>query len=152
MKPYFKLPGNGKVIISSLAILWLFMFTACNDDDMIDYEVSGETEIQNIDCDLAIPDQVKVHAQLFKGDESIGASGNFQSNGPFDLTIAWLESKGEPDGWRITDVTRLDGSDICTRENTCAEGRQCLDMATKPRRAPLNNEINWRIGCTCVGS
>lgn len=135
----------------SVVLLACIMLTACDRNGVVNHQVNGTLDIQNVDCDVAIPGQVKVHAQLFKGNNSVGASGNFGSNGPFNLTIQWPQNLGQPEGWRVTAVTRLDGSEICTGENTCAEGRQCLDMATKVRRAPLNSPINWRVRCTCMG-
>jgi len=92
-----------------------------------------------------------VHAEVFKGNTAVGRRGTFASVGPFNLTIPWDEDLGKPEGWRVTAVTRPDDKEICTREKTCADGKQCLDMATKVRRAPLNSPINWRMSCKCMG-
>ena len=114
------------------------------------YEVNGTLETQTVDCEVVIPDQVKVSAEIFNENNSVGASGIFNSNGPFSLKITWQNNLGEPTWWRITSVTNLDGSEICTRENTCDEGDICLDMTPKVRRAPLKVPISWRIGCKCM--
>ena len=137
-----------RVPVSLVVLACLCMLSACAGT--ANYPVNGELDIQTVHCDVDIPDQVKVHAELFNGDDSVGKSGTFGSNGPFNLTIPWPESKGQPEGWRVTAVTRLDGTEICTREGTCGEGRQCLDMATKVRCAALNSPITWRVRCKCI--
>ncbi len=140
-----------KITISLIVFLGLLMLTACDScDGVVNYQVNGTLEIQTVDCEVVIPGRVKVSAEVFNQNNSVGASGTFGSNGPFNLTIPWQNNLGKPEWWRITSVTNIDGSDICTRENTCDEGEICLDMTPKVRRAPLNSPINWRIGCKCM--
>ncbi|MBM4259471.1 MAG: hypothetical protein FJ147_26675 [Deltaproteobacteria bacterium] len=85
-----------------------------------------------------------------KGNQSVGVSGPFGANGPFTLTVQWPQNLGQPDGWRVTAVTRLDDTEVCTRD-TCGGQRQCLNMATNVRQAPLTTTIDWRVDCKCVG-
>jgi hypothetical protein len=128
----------------------LFALTACDGNGIVNHQVNGTLAIQNVDCDLVIPAQVKVHAEVFQGNRFVGVSGAFGANGLFNLTIQWPQNWGQPDGWRVSAVTRLDDTEVCTRD-TCGGQRQCLDMATNVRQALLTNTIDRRIDCKCVG-
>jgi hypothetical protein len=131
-----------------IAAVETFILSGCNE--LVSYNVNGTLDIQNIDCDGVIPQQVKVQAQLFKGNDLVGKAGIFNSNGPFNMTIDWPKHLGQPAAWRVTTVTRVDGTNLCELEDMiCPESKKCIDMATKVRQAPINNPIHWRVRCTC---
>lgn len=118
-----------------------------------EYTVRGTLTIRNIDCEVDIPDRVRVHAGLFKGENFVGIRVRdrvFPSNGPFEASAYF--DLGEPDGWRIIDVTRVDGSRICTREDSCGDDRLCLNMAGNPRHAAIGVPIDWRTECKCMSA
>ncbi len=146
--------GNRSTAALCLAVICAIALSACpkKEPESTSYQVGGSLETRNTNCDGALPAQVIVHAEVFKGNDSVGKSGTFAANGPYNLTIEWPQSKGAPDGWRVTRVERPDGTDLCEHPDmACAAPKRCLDMATKVRRAPIGTPIDWRVNCTCVG-
>ncbi|UCC39122.1 MAG: hypothetical protein JSV96_15150 [Candidatus Aminicenantes bacterium] len=138
------------LVLVSICIVFLLMFAACKKK-WVNFQVNWTLDIQTIDCDVAIPDQVIVIAGLLKGKKILGTSwGVFASNGPFNLVIPCPKKDAPPDAWKVINVIRPDFGEICIPEETCAEDELCLDMASKPKKAPLNSPIHWRIRCKCM--
>lgn len=139
----------GRTAPAFLAVALLFI--GCNGGQgNVRHIVNGTLDIANVDCEVELPDQVRVSVQLLGGDDPPDPEVQvFPIGGPFTFTLEWPAGAGQADGWRVVEVTGADGNEICTREDTCAPGQVCLDLATKPRRANLGDAIDWRIRCTC---
>jgi hypothetical protein len=76
--------------------LAVFSFTLPGCARFIAIQCTGTTDIANVDCDIQIPAQVKVHVEVMQGNQSVGTSGNFPANGPFNLMVNWPKNFGNP--------------------------------------------------------
>jgi hypothetical protein len=144
MKTRMFLPCTSRKVVIALSciivIAGLFVVPGCAR-----YRVNGTLAIKNIDCDGVIPPKVKVYAQVFNSQNSSGASGTFNANGPFNLSIVWNKALGAPTAWKVTKVIRPDGKNVCKHPDMkCAESERCLNMATNVRQAPIA-PVEWTI-------
>lgn len=99
------------------------------------------------------PAQVRVSVEVYNANNTSGKSAAIAAPGRFDIDVPWATGSGRPDGWRISTVTRIDGSPICEHQaNRCPGDTRCIDTGKHPARADLPDSISWQIRCECVAS
>jgi len=149
---------SGKWLRLGLLLAGSMYLTSCEsraqiNDVPVDYNVFGIITTLNETCNGPMPEMVAVSAQVYKGNNFVGQTGVFPANGPYSFIIRWPSFREKPDGWRVTDVLRTDGSPICEAETVmmCDPTRpeKCQDVETKVQSAAVGTPINRTVRCQC---
>lgn len=136
--------------------------SVCANPDTL-FTVKGRVDFDAGNCDvLPTPDEVEVTVKVFNRQTGqnrtdvttilLQPPNSGSQSGNFEVTVPWPLNQPFPDWWSVTSVLReADGGPLCTPDS-CGPNPplQCMDMASKVRRAPIDSQIEWRVGCMCM--